>query len=66
MKPIVNPDISNASPEYWEKVLKSHGLTMSAGLEMFPFDPDQDMSGDDVKELVLNGMITPDNPEEYD
>lgn len=26
MIPITNPDITNEDPEYWEKVLESHGL----------------------------------------
>jgi hypothetical protein len=31
MKPITNPNTSETSQEYWEEVLKSHGLSMSSG-----------------------------------
>jgi hypothetical protein len=30
-KPIENPDLSNTSPDYWEKVLQSHGLGVNTG-----------------------------------
>lgn len=26
MKPIVDPDVNNEDPQYWEEVLDSHGL----------------------------------------
>lgn len=28
MDPITNPDLTNEDPQYWEKVLLSHGLSM--------------------------------------
>jgi len=28
---ITNPDVTNENPRYWEQVLASHGLAMSAG-----------------------------------
>ena len=31
MRPIKNPDQSCEDVEYWNQVLKSHGLSMSAG-----------------------------------
>lgn len=31
MEPIVAPDLTDESPEYWEKVLASHGLSMKRG-----------------------------------
>jgi hypothetical protein len=31
MRPIKNPDTENTDGEYWNRVLKSHGLSMSAG-----------------------------------
>jgi len=26
MRPIIKPDTTNTNPEYWERILKSHGL----------------------------------------
>ena len=31
MEPIENPDTENTSVEYWNEILKSYGLSMSAG-----------------------------------
>jgi len=32
-EPIYQPDVTNESPEYWEKVLTSHDLSMDRGYQ---------------------------------
>lgn len=32
MKPITDPDLTRTDKEYWEMVLKSHGLGMNRGV----------------------------------
>lgn len=36
MKPIDDPDVTRTDRDYWELVLKSHGLGMNEGVKKFP------------------------------
>lgn len=50
MKRIVNPDVKNEDPEYWERVLESHGLGIRQ-LKLSEDDVDENtVSLDELKE----------------
>lgn len=53
MKPIVDPDIKNEDPQYWEEVLDSHGLgrTKVRVSEDLLDQPNRDIELEDVDGL---------------
>ena len=53
MKPIVDPDVNNEDPQYWEEVLDSHGLgrTKVRVSEDLLDQPNRDIELEDVDGL---------------
>ena len=53
MKPIVDPDVKNEDPQYWEEVLDSHGLgrTKVRVSEDLLDQPNRDIELEDVDGL---------------
>lgn len=51
MKPIVSPDLTNEDPEYWEEVLKSHGLGEQDHPLLSTGAGDETISSSDIADL---------------